>query len=350
VEIARRDLMQFGAGALLAALAGPGLAVAGPGPNLDFVDPELRDAARLLLRTESGRAWTDATLAGIRAHAPPPAVWRPDVPVEERKIPRGGTQSPLTLYVINARPDARRPGILHTHGGGFILGSARGEVPYLQQIARDLDCVIVSVEYRLAPETTFAGSTDDNYRGLRWAYGNADLLGIDRSKLVVMGESAGGGHAALLALLARERGEVPLAAQVLVYPMLDDRTGSTRMPPRFMGAVGWNADGNRFGWRSFLGQQPGTRTVPAAAVPARHTDLAGLPPTFIGVGGIDLFVGEDVDYARRLIEVGVPTDLLVVPGAFHGFDRVATGTAVARRFNKAKYNFLRRVFGEAVEV
>ena len=244
--------------------------------------------------------------------------------------------------MINSKPGAKRPGILHTHGGGYVLGSAASGIRSLQDIAKELDCAIVTVDYRLAPETPYSGSIEDNYAGLRWLHEHAEELGVDPARVAVMGESAGGGHAALLALTARDRGQVPLAFQCLVYPMLDDRTGSTREVPSPIGTLLWTAASNRFGWRSFLGQEPGGPTAPSGAVPARVADLAGLPPAFIGVGSIDLFVDEDIEYARRLIAAGVPTELLVVPGAFHGFDGIAADTSVAKRFNAAKLDALRR--------
>lgn len=138
---------------------------------------------------------------------------------------------------------------------------------------------------------------------------------------------------------------MPLVLQVLIYPMLDDRTASSRAVPPFIGTLLWDAAGNRYGWRSFLGQAPGGPHVPAAAVPARVANLAGLAPAFIAVGGIDLFVSEDIDYARRLTEAGVPTELLLVPGAFHAFDGLAPATTIAKRFTLAKMNALRCAFG-----
>jgi acetyl esterase/lipase len=128
--------------------------------------------------------------------------------------------------------------------------------------------------------------------------------------------------------------------------MLDDRTGSSRMPPPPIGQLAWDAPANRFSWRSFLGQAPGTPSVPAAAVPARAASLRGRPAAFIGVGSIDLFVDEDIAYARRLIDSGVATELTVVPGAFHGFDGAGAGTSLARQFTRAKMNALRRAFGQ----
>jgi len=345
--LSRRDLGRFGAAAVLtAAMARSGLAqTLSPDEMLRHVDPELRPAASALIR-QPAIQWTAEGIKAMQAGGGPPSAPRlPDVPVEEIKAPVGAGQPDVTLFVINAKPGASRPAILHTHGGGHILGSARTEVAYEQALARELDCVIVTVEYRLAPATTYKGSIEDNYAGLKWLYANADRLGVDRKRIVSMGESAGGTHAALLALTARDRREIPLAAQILIYPMLDDRTGSSVQPPRFIGAFGWTATANRFGWKSFLGMEPGGAKVPAAGVPARRTDLAGLPPAYIAVGGIDLFVSEDINYARRLTEAGVPTELLVLPGAFHGFDRVAPDTSIAKTFTKAKLDALRKAFG-----
>ena len=158
-----------------------------------------------------------------------------------------------------------------------------------------------------------------------------------------MGDSAGGGHAAILAITARDRGEVPLAFQCLIHPMLDDRTGTTRKVPAHVGKLIWTAEGNRFGWESFLGMAPGRPSVPQEAVPARVENLAGLPPAFIGVGTLDLFVDEDIDYAQRLNAAGVPAELIVVPGAFHGFDGMPS--KIGQWFNAAKLDALRRGLG-----
>jgi acetyl esterase/lipase len=245
------------------------------------------------------------------------------------------------IYIVNAAPQSPlRPAILYTHGGGFIFGDAKGSLRAVQELAAAVGCVIVSVDYRLAPETRFPGSLEDNYAALKWLYHNAAELGVDPSKLAVMGESAGGGHAAILAIAARDRGEVPLAFQALVYPMLDDRTGSTRKVPPYIGKLIWNSDSNRFGWTSFLGVPAGSAQVPNGAVPARVKDLRGLPPTFIGVGSIDLFVNENIEYAQRLIQAGVLTELIVVPGAFHGFQAAVPDAPVSKQFNAALHTAL----------
>lgn len=348
----RRDLLKraIALGATLPWLgAGGALAQSADEALLASVHPELREFARRMLPMMRMPAMTRATLPQMRAgaarYARKPSA---DVPYEKRRIPGGHGQPEVTLYIVNGGKSGRRPAILHTHGGGFVVGSAEAAVPELQALCKELDCVAVSVEYRLAPETTYAGSIEDNYTGLKWLHANAARLGVDPARIAVMGESAGGGHAALLAITARDRGEIPLAFQCLVYPMLDDRTGTIRAVPPHVGRIGWSAENNRFGWASFLGMTPGGPRVPKAAVPARVANLAGLPPAWIGVGSIDLFHDEDVDYAQRLNHAGVPTELIVVPGAFHGFDNPMIPAPITRWFNRAKLDALRRGLGIAV--
>lgn len=293
---------------------------------LAHVDPELRPAAAAMLRMAA------------KPPVPVPAVVLP-LPegVTEQKVSVGAGAPPVSVFVIGAAPtgEPRRGAILHIHGGGFIGGTARTGLRPLQRLAARLDCVIVSVEYRLAPATRFPGSLEDNYAALRWMHQAGPSFGIDPARIVLLGESAGGGHAAMLAIAARDRGEFPIRFQALVYPMLDDRTGSTRPVPPTQGQIVWTAADNRKGWSSLLGQPAGRPTVPANSVPARVASLAGLPPTFIGVGGIDLFVDEDIAFARRLTDAGVATELLVVPGAFHGFELIAPQAAVSRQFKGA---------------
>ena len=253
----------------------------------------------------------------------------------------------MRVLLINAAgASGPRPAILHIHGGGYIAGDPDGNVPMLQAAAAAHGCVVVSVDYRLAPETRFPGSLDDNYAALRWMNAKAAVLGLDPARIVVMGESAGGGHAAALAIAARDRGEFALAGQVLVYPMLDDRTGSSRQPPPG-GAYLWTPAQNRLGWTALLGVAAGSPQPPAGAVPARVADLSRLPPAFIGVGALDLFMAEDVDYAERLIAAGVSTELVVVPGAFHGFNGIAPGARVSQRFNADVDAALARFFARA---
>jgi acetyl esterase/lipase len=323
-------------------------------PDLSFVNPELRPGAQIFLKIAGHTELNTQTLPQMRANGDAYTVgFSGDTPVLEKMIPVPGAPD-VRIYIINAKPGSMRPGILHTHGGGFVTGSAKQSVSALQPLAVELDCTIITVDYRLAPETIYKGSIEDNYAALVWMHKHASELGVDPAKIAVMGESAGGGHAALLAITARDRGEVPIVFQALIYPMLDDRTGSARQPAKNIGTLVWTPAMNRFGWQSFLGQDPGTNSVPIAAVPARTENLAGLPPAFIGVGSIDLFVDEDVDYAHRLVDAGIATELSVVPGAFHGFDVLSDANSpfkipggppgVSTRFTAAKIDALKRAF------
>jgi acetyl esterase/lipase len=304
---------------------------------LSLVDPEFRAPLEPLLKSAGDFALSAKTLKQARqpwgASAPTATP-----PFQERSIPGAKGAPDVRVFVINAAAtDKQRPAILHMHGGGFVTGTAAQGIPALQQVARDNDCVIVTVDYRLAPETRFPGSLEDNYTALKWLHGSAKSLGVDRARIAVMGESAGGGHAAMLAIAARDRGEVPLAFQLLIYPMLDDRTGSSRHLPPYLGAYVWVPASNRFGWSSLLGVPAGSQNVPAGAVPARVENLVGLPPAFIGVGSVDLFVDEDIEYARRLINSGVRTEICVVPGGYHGFDILAPDAAGTKAF-RATWN------------
>lgn len=350
-NISRRTILRSaavaGAGALLLPINGALAAEVDEDAILATVNPELRAMAKVILPfTSKGPPLSRATLAaqraGMSAYAQKPLA---DVAVEARTVPGLNGQPEVAIYVINAKPGAARPGIVHTHGGGFIMGSAKDSVRSCQELAATLDCTVVTVEYRLAPETIWSGSLADNYAALKWVHANAAALGIDPTRIAVAGESAGGGHAALLAIAARDRGEVPLAFQCLTYPMLDDRTGSSRRVPPHVGQIIWTPERNRFGWECFLGSKPGGSGTPKGAVPARLGNLAGLAPAWIGVGSIDLFHDEDVEYARRLNDAGVPTELIVVPGAFHGFDNPMLSAKISNWFIAARIAALRAGLG-----
>src|SRR5271155_2508723 len=256
----------------------------------------------------------------------------------------------VRLWVVDPAPlEKGKPLFLHMHGGGFMM-IGPGWMPLLQGIATDCHCVVVSVDYRLAPQTRYPGALEDNYAALKWVHAHAEELGIDRSKIAVGGESAGGGHAASLAIHARDRNEVPIVFQLLIYPQLDDRTGSSHPAPPAIGHFMWTASANRFAWSSLLGVPAGSSKVPVAAVPARVASVASLPPAWIGVGSIDLFAEEDMEYARRLVHAGVATKLLVVRGAFHGFDLLVPDAEASKQFSASWKSALRKAFatGKAV--
>jgi acetyl esterase/lipase len=221
------------------------------------------------------------------------------------------------------------PCVYSIHGGGYVLGTNLMDDPILDELCPTLGVAGVSVEYRLAPETPYPGPLEDCYTGLRWTREHAEELGIDPDCIGVMGVSAGGGLAAALCLLARERGEVPVAFQLLDQPMLDDRqiTPSSRED----GLAVWSRSSNIFGWKAYLGDLYGRDDVPPTAAPARATDLSGLPPTMVSVGAADGFRDEAIDYALRLNQANVPTELHVYPGACHGFNVLAPEAAVTKR-------------------
>jgi acetyl esterase/lipase len=309
--------------------------------DLGRVDPALRP----ILAKVPAIDVSAATLPLIRSLRQDQLLPEPaPQPVERRIAGLDGDPDVAILVTDGRRGRGGRPAVLHLHGGGFVLGSAAQEAVLAQAYAEAIGGVVVSVDYRLAPETPYPGALRDNYAALSWLHRNAESLGVDRDRIAVAGASAGGGHAAMLAILARERGEYPVAYLLLTYPMLDDRTGSA---PGASGHILWTAASNRFGWAALLGQE--SAAARDGIVPARIGDLGGLPPTFIGVGEIDLFADEDATFARRLSAAGVPTELHVVPGAYHGFDRLAPGTAIASAFWQNLLAALRRGVGVAQE-
>jgi acetyl esterase/lipase len=218
------------------------------------------------------------------------------------------------------------PAILTIHGGGYVIGSYDMDSPLLDRWCPSLGVVGVSVEYRLAPETSFPGPIEDCYAALRWTYDHAHKLGIDKERIGLYGLSAGGGLAAALALLARDRGEVPLAFVLLDCPMLDDRQRTPSMNAE--GLYVWGAGSNEFGWRSYLGDLYGSDEIPPYAAAARENDLSGLPPTCVVVGSIDGFRDEDIDYAQRLNQAGVSCELHVIAGLPHAYLLVPGAAAV----------------------
>lgn len=211
--------------------------------------------------------------------------------------------------------------LLWIHGGGYVIGTAQQDDRLCRRFSGRLGITVASVEYRLAPEHQYPVPLEDCYSALAWLAG---LPAVDRGRVAIGGASAGGGLAAALALLARDRGEVIPALQLLAYPMLDDRSSSTAGNANYRL---WDARSNHFGWTAYLGDAD-----PQVAVPGRRDDLSGLPPAWIGVGTNDLFHDEDLAYAERLTKAGVPCHAEVVPGAFHGFDLLAPKAQVSQRF------------------
>lgn len=291
---------------------------------VDRIHPELRSAARLL----------PSSFIGARSLGPIRALSS----LQRRGSPAGVEIVEVGEVAVRVhRPaniDGDVPGLVWVHGGGYVMGTAAQDDRLCRHFAKHVGMVVASVDYRLAPEHKFPVPLEDCYAALDWL---ARQPGVDGERIAVGGGSAGGGLAAALALLARDRGEHRLAFQLLVYPMLDDRTAN-RSDVDERGFRLWNNKSNRFGWEAYTGEPPGSPGLSAPAVPARAgmAELAGLPPAWIGVGTLDLFHDEDVAYAARLRDAGVPCELQVVEGAFHGFDTVRPKSAVSEAFRAAQ--------------
>ena len=303
----------------------------------DLLDPEVAEAADLV-PFDDMTADVLGTLRAVGAIEMPlsDAVERSDA------IVPGNPEVPIRIH----RPrgiDGVLPCVYSMHGGGYVIGTYAMDDPLFDELCPALGFVGVSVDYRLAPETPYPGPLEDCYRGLRWVHDHADELGVDPNRIGVMGVSAGGGLAAALCLLARDRRETPVAFQLLDSPMIDDRqlTPSSRQD----GLPVWSRSSNTFGWRSYLGDLYGRDDVPPAAAPARATDLMGLPTAFVSVGAVDGFRDEDVDYALRLNQAGVPAELHVYPGACHGFFQLAPDAPVTQQCKRNVEDWLRRQLG-----
>ena len=269
----------------------------------------------------------------------------PAVSVVELSVP-GPTGAP-PVRVVAYRPTGIRgslPVLLHLHGGGFVVGSPERKGTEHRKLAVDLGCAIYSVDYRLAPETPFPGAVEDCYAVLRWIHDNATRLELDPSRVGVIGESAGGGLAASLALLVRDRKEFRLLFQHLVSPMLDDRTAGRSISNPGTGEFAWTREDNAFGWSALLGSAVGGPDVSLYAAAARAEDLHDLPSTYLSIAALDLLMEEELEYAQRLARAGVPLELHVYLGTFHGFAPTCSRARVSVAAVRDSTEALRRAF------
>ncbi|MCI3274282.1 alpha/beta hydrolase [Streptomyces cylindrosporus] len=267
--------------------------------------------------------------------------------VEERVVP--GPENAPEISLLVCRPAAQatggpRPVIYHVHGGGMILGDNRVGVDVPLAWAKELDAVVVSVEYRLAPEHPHPAPIEDVYAGLVWTAEHAGELGADPERIVIAGASAGGGLSAALALLTRDRKGPRPIGQVLMCPMLDDRN-ETPSSHQMAGLGVWDRTANETGWTALLGDSRGGPDVSPYAAPARAEDLTGLPPAFLDVGSAETFRDEVVAYASRIWQAGGVAELHVWPGGFHGFDGFAPQAALSQAARSAQLTWLRRLIG-----
>lgn len=277
----------------------------------------------------------------VRKFKVPAARVPADVSVEDRVVPgwNGGPAVRLRCYRPKFRPGAL-PVLLWMHGGAFFMGNVEQDDRRSIALARELGIAVAAVSYRLAPEHPAPAALHDTYACLRYLHEHADLCDVDPARIAIGGTSAGGGLAAALAQLAHDVAEVRPVFQLLVYPVLDDRSvlHSADLHPE---ARLYTAEGHRLTWGWYLGHEPGRSEIVDYAAPARRPDLRGLPPAWIGVTTLDVLFEEGVSYAKRLDESGVPCDLHVVEGGFHGFDVLFSRTDVSRDFRRAQLRALR---------
>ncbi|MFJ7249733.1 alpha/beta hydrolase [Kitasatospora sp. NPDC098652] len=315
------------------------------------LDPEVRAAveaagarAREVLTPEGLVAWQERD-ARVR---PRPTLDRLSdggrFEVTELQVPRADGDGALTL--VSARPAGVReplPLLYYLHGGGMVTGNAWSVLPrVLRSWALPLRLAVVSVEYPLAPRTRFPGAVEDCYAGLGWVAEHADELAVDAGRLVIGGKSAGGGLAAALAHLVRDRGGPTPIGQLLLSPMLDDR-GDTFSSHQMVGHDTWDRASNATAWQAVLGDRHGAADLSPYAAPARATDLTGLPAAYLDVGSAETFRDEAVAYADAIWRAGGEAELHVWPGACHGFDTLAPHAALARDAQEARTRWLRRV-------
>jgi acetyl esterase/lipase len=309
----------------------------------DLIDPESREPLDQLLQVMPGgfnsipdiverRAALKRLLGAIEI---PP---NPNVTSEDRQVPGPDGAPDVTVRIYRpVQASGPLPGIYLIHGGGMVLGDIEGEDPVASEICERVGAVVVSVGYRLAPEHPHPAQAEDCYAGLAWMARSAGELGVDSGRLAIYGGSAGGGLTIATSLLARDRGFPAVRFQMPIYPMIDDRN-ETPSSQEITDIGIWDRAGNIEAWQWYLGDGKPDQY----AAPTRAEDLSGLPPTFIDVGTVDLFRDEDIAFAMRLMQAGVPTELHVYPGAYHACEKFAAEAALSRRIWECRIDALRR--------
>ena len=312
-----------------------------------LVDPELLPFLDQYPRYDL----TDALLPQIRAGllermgAARTSTAYPDIKCYEQRIPGCDGDPDVRLLIYEPPTRARRPALLHIHAGGHVMGLPEMTDSQHRHFAHDIGCVVVSVDYRLAPEHPYPAGLHDCLAALRWLHASAGQLVIDPAFIGIAGESAGAGMAVGLALLVRDQKQCAIKYLSLVAPMLDDRTGSSEESCLRSQDLSWSRGSNQFGWRALL-PMIGATAPDVYAAPARATSYAGLPDTFISVGSLDLFAQENLAFAARLMQDNVGVEMHLYPGAYHGFDRVPEAR-LSQQFGMDRSRALKRAIAPA---
>lgn len=297
------------------------------------VDPELKTA----LESFPGFNITSEFLSVIRQFPAKPPLQTPLY--EEVIIEPDGDEEPLRCLLIDPIPSAdNRPAMLYFHGGGYIFGSPEITLPTAQKLAEDVGCLIILPDYRLAPEHPFPAALEDGRRVLSWLEANADGLRLDKTRIAIGGDSAGGGHAVVLTAAHGHKTSIRPSCLFLAYPMLDNETGVDGEG----GTSIWTPANNLFGWQSYLGTTGLEEKIAQGAVPSKIENLQDFPPTFLATGTLDLFFNENLEFVKKLQTQGVATEKHVFQGAYHGFDVLVPDAEISQNFHKTCVDSLKR--------
>ena len=320
-------------------------------PHSKYIDPELQSGLEAM-RDLMGDNDLTQDLAAARAAANArdddliANLSLPDEIAQSVETALSGDGHEIEMRVMRPKQaTGKSPIFFWIHGGGYVLGQAK-QGDMFTAVAAQMGCYAASVEYRLAPETAYPGPLEDCYEALAHLIHNADALNLDPRRVIIGGVSAGGGLCAGLALLIRDRGLCAPLGQILIYPMIDDRNvhpADETHPDTLV----WSRAYNRFGWQSYLGDLFGRENVPVYAAPIRAEDVSGLPPVYMPVGDLDLFLDENIRYAQKLTRAGVPTHFHIVPGAFHGFNGFVAQAGVSQAVNAEAFGFVSKLLAEA---
>ena len=299
-----------------------------------FVDPDLKAA----LESFPGFNITEEFLPIIRQFPAKPALQTPQY--EEVFIDGGSSSQPLRCLIIDPIPDAdNRPAMLYLHGGGFVFGSPDITLPTAQKLAEDVGCLIILPDYRLAPEHPFPAALEDGLRTLSWLDRNAEQLKLDKSRIAIGGDSAGGGHAVVLTAALNSRSSITPSYLFLAYPMLDNETGLDGEG----GTSIWTAANNKFGWGAYLGGET-AGNIAEEAVPAKIADLRNFPSVFLATGTLDLFFDENLTFVKKLQNQGVAVKQHIFKGAYHAFDVLVPEAKISQDFHRVCVDSLKTHF------